>query len=685
MTLTYELIPPLAGACVSAVLSVYVFIIDPKSKLNRVWSLFSFSLFAYTIGEFFILKSGNDFKNALLWHNFVMFGAGLAGWLFLCFTLIFPDETGFVKGRAGRTALFGLFLIGVLFLANSMYTQLFFDISHEPVDRGYYTVTELSTAVVGPAYLLSILYLFSMIVAGVAVLSWRYLSDRQNRDKISVVLVSSIILFSMLLAMEYVLPAIVASPFVATDFTLVAIGIIVAYSIGKKRLFVIKPATEEKIYESGGILKGGNLYYVLEDDLSNPEKSYRIFETHVKNGISGLVMTSTKPDILRKKYGLEKTPIIYIANEKPPVEKSKTGTEIYLHPSDLFDGVGPVSEFIGSKEKRIIIVDCYEILVRENGTTVERRAQLIRNYLTFVELLMKSDAILLTPSDPRWVNVKDAARVFSVDSVLHADNLWPIILLEQMCNRSLRYLGKGRGHEVSNILERLKARDELFSSFRFENDEIVFEFSFTNRFTYRDAIRYYKVFLDEFRLAAAVDTAEIKEMLSEYGISPYEYDIERGHCYIIRLGTGARALSVYVEFIERGYRGLFISRTHPKNFEKLSGDIRRKSKFLWLSSIDSGDFSVPPKLEYIQKEIEAFLDEEFDTEAPSIIILENLAYLVKYTGSFNEVHLFIAKLRDIVSERNGILLVPVIGDLFTAEEKTVLGQELIELDYSMKE
>lgn len=125
---------------------------------------------------------------------------------------------------------------------------------------------------------------------------------------------------------------------------------------------------------------------------------------------------------------------------------------------------------------------------------------------------------------------------------------------------------------------------------------------------------------------------------------------------------------------------MYISREHPKTYDTLSRHIKERLSFRWLTDVGDSDYTIRPRLEHILKEMEDFITENVNSQF--IIVLENIEYLVNYIGSFDTIHLFMANLCDLVTTKNGILLIPISKDTFSENERALLSQELIEHDYT---
>ncbi|MBM4237368.1 MAG: response regulator, partial [Euryarchaeota archaeon] len=76
----------------------------------------------------------------------------------------------------------------------------------------------------------------------------------------------------------------------------------------------VAPSGMEKAVKSAKLfdLRRGFGYVVKE---KKPQKSFEIFVDQVMHNIQGLCISRQHPDIIRKEWGLEKTPIIWLSNQ----------------------------------------------------------------------------------------------------------------------------------------------------------------------------------------------------------------------------------------------------------------------------------------------------------------------------------------------------------------------------------
>jgi hypothetical protein len=105
-------------------------------------------------------------------------------------------------------------------------------------------------------------------------------------------------------------------------------------------------------------VKPGYNYLVVD---SEPIVAYSMFVSIIKKGYSGLVISTTFPEKLKKEYDMSKCEIIWLTDTS--VSNQKT-----LNPHRLeFEMMRMYSGFIKGNQKSAVILDGFEYLVVENG------------------------------------------------------------------------------------------------------------------------------------------------------------------------------------------------------------------------------------------------------------------------------------------------------------------------------
>lgn len=161
---------------------------------------------------------------------------------------------------------------------------------------------------------------------------------------------------------------------------------------GFKYKFVPVTPVAERESEKGSVmthvLEKGRSYLANEE---KPVKSNEIFVDLVTHGVNGLYITRRSPKEIQKKYGLKRTPIIWLTREKT------TGKSI--NPTDLPGLSHTIKEFIKKTNDGVVLLDGLEYLITQND---------YKDVLQFVQSLDDSIAMsnsrLIIPLDPSTLN-----------------------------------------------------------------------------------------------------------------------------------------------------------------------------------------------------------------------------------------------------------------------------------------
>ncbi len=131
--------------------------------------------------------------------------------------------------------------------------------------------------------------------------------------------------------------------------------------------------------------------YLVKEEAS--DKSYEIFKDWVTHGHQGLCITRDFPAKIRKKYGLEKTPIIWLSTSE---------TENTVPPQNLSALFYHIENFLKKSEEGILLISGLEYLITHNSYS---------SVLKFIQLLNEQiairGAVLIVPISPLTLDEKD--------------------------------------------------------------------------------------------------------------------------------------------------------------------------------------------------------------------------------------------------------------------------------------
>jgi len=139
-------------------------------------------------------------------------------------------------------------------------------------------------------------------------------------------------------------------------------------------------------------LRQGFTYLVKE---SKPHKSFEIFVDQVTHNIQGLCVTRQHPNIMRKEWGLEKTPIIWLSNQLG---------KVYVNPSNIGILSDTIIRFVEKSGDSVVIIDGVEFLIVNND--FEKVLRMIHH---ITEAVMENRSRLIVSVDPRTLEIRELA------------------------------------------------------------------------------------------------------------------------------------------------------------------------------------------------------------------------------------------------------------------------------------
>jgi rubrerythrin len=173
------------------------------------------------------------------------------------------------------------------------------------------------------------------------------------------------------------------------------------------------------------------------------------------------------------------------------------------------------------------------------------------------------------------------------------------------------------------------------------------------------------------RCGAATGKSEQKEKI-------LDVELLGGHCYLVEEEKMNNSLSLFLELINKGYKGFALTRTNPR-YLKERGDLK-DTKMLWLTDKEtSSSDTIPPILERIIYEFEDFVRSQEKT----VLILDGIEYLVS-SNSFDPVLRFIRRMIDDISESKSVLLVTIGPYTLKPQELKILEREMEKISYINK-
>lgn len=129
-------------------------------------------------------------------------------------------------------------------------------------------------------------------------------------------------------------------------------------------------------------------------------------------------------------------------------------------------------------------------------------------------------------------------------------------------------------------------------------------------------------------------------------------DIKVGYTYIVREQKPNKAYEHFWNMMERGCRGLLITRQHPDHVEKKYGP--NELKVLWLSTTLGKTYVDPHNLGSLTNIINRFVENGSKT----VIMLDGIEYLL-VNNDFQRLLKFIEYLNELVMDKKSMLLISI--------------------------
>ncbi|MFW9881145.1 MAG: DUF835 domain-containing protein, partial [Candidatus Thorarchaeota archaeon] len=250
-----------------------------------------------------------------------------------------------------------------------------------------------------------------------------------------------------------------------------------------------------------------------------------------------------------------------------------------------------------------------------------------------------------------------------------------------------------KSEEISTHLINLGRKDDFFRRLKYHktgnpisaNNKIKFtNILVAQRLSKQVLIDKIKLFISEFE---NIDTATnlnsiAMDSISKYGLSSNEFILHPGDSYIVPESDAHKSFEIFSEFVSKDYRGLCITKSYPDKIKRKYNLMRKGMKLFWLTDIGESKKDVlPPKLEHILSAIEDFLLERRKVKhQKKIILLDGIEYLITYSGdSFDSVLGFLRQVIDRISEKNGIILIPMDPKIISEERMGLLMRSGMEV------
>ncbi len=177
--------------------------------------------------------------------------------------------------------------------------------------------------------------------------------------------------------------------------TSIILTLCTVYAILRHKLFIIEPKLEEVQETKQRYFLERGLSYIIKEEKS--DKSYDIFTDQLLHGGFGLCLTKFHPKKVRDKYGLARSPIVWVTFEE---------NENTVSPKDVDAMESVIFDFLSQADRPVILIDCLNEIRLTNG--IARTV----NWLQRIKNICKEkDCILLISVNPEILEEKELAMI----------------------------------------------------------------------------------------------------------------------------------------------------------------------------------------------------------------------------------------------------------------------------------
>ena len=337
----------------SIVLAIIVLTKGFMSIASVYYFFFMLAVTIHVAGDLFFQFSTN-IRNAIFWINLYWIGFYLLAILFFYFTTVFPKKDKLLFQTEFAKSILLIIPLGLI------YVLLF---STDFISKISIPANGLNQVTYGNLYIISPIYLAIFMWIGLIKLYLDYRSAIFDSEKRMIRLIFIGIFFPAFFGIIGDTFALRLLGFgelkLASVFILISC-IIMSYVVIKHKIFSITPVSETLTQTKPlNVFENGKIYFIMERSTVK-KKAFRLFSDQVKHNRQGLIVSTTYPDEIRKRYYLQKTPIIWLTNS-PESKSSLSIGEIEILNNTL-------DSFLDKAINPSIVLDGVKELIIENGS-----------------------------------------------------------------------------------------------------------------------------------------------------------------------------------------------------------------------------------------------------------------------------------------------------------------------------
>jgi hypothetical protein len=564
----------LAAAVICIMLGTYVMLRNPKHSGAKVFGLMMVFFMIFSIGEFGKRICPIDASNYVIFLDRLSWvGISFIGGMFLYLALMFPRRNKILDNKITYLLLF---FPSVIFLYIVWATDLLITGT-----ENYYW--GLGTTYNDPLFIVFCIILELYFIIGLYLFYRTYKKTTSKIEKAQsiMMLIGAAIPIVGGTVTNVMFPAFSLKIVPLLSLFLTFSGIFIAYAIVKYKLLIIEPVAEPFIVPAPIVeLDKGYTYLISEE---KPEISYQLFVDLVKSGSNGLFITTTDPNEIKERYGLERTPFIWVTY--------KGKGENWLKPKELLDEstADAIKNFLEKSKDSVIILDCLEYVANKNLGSIEKRSSLLERANSLCNAIVSNNSRLIIPVREEMIAVESKEKI-KTENVVPSLSLFNTLVFEKAVNSAVKSLLPIMGEEaLRKKVEMLRDTTPLFSSIKYEDKRIAIDVN--KKLTKEDLIYYARKWLSTFSDIKDIEASSIVlNIFENYGFCKAEIVTSQGTTYLVSEEKPIKSYQMLKELTHVGYKGLCISRIKPKLAMEQYG-LGENTTLYWLTK--TKDVNIP--------------------------------------------------------------------------------------------
>jgi len=647
----------LAAAVICIMLGTYVMLRNPKHSGAKVFGLMMIFFMIFSIGEFGKRICPIDASNYVIFLDRMSWiGTSFIGGMFLYLALMFPRRNKILDNKITYLLLF---FPSVIFLYIVWATDLLI-IGTENYYWGMGTTYNdplfIVFCIILELYLIMGLYLFYR--------SYKKTTSKIEKAQSIMMLIGAAIPIVGGTVTNVMFPVFGLKIVPLLSLFLTFSGIFIAYAIVKYKLLIIEPVAEPFIVPAPIVeLDKGYTYLILEEN--KPTKSYQLFVDLVKSGSNGLFITTNNPKEIKERYGLERTPFIWVTH--------KGKGENWLKPIELLDDstADAITNFLEKSKDSVIILDCLEYVANKNLGSIKKRSSLLERANSLCNAIVSNNSRLIIPVREEMIAVESKEKIKTENGVSSL-SLFNTLVFEKAVNSAVKSLLPIIGGEaLRKKVEMLRDTTPLFSSIKYEDKRIAIDIN--KKLTKEDLIYYTRKWLSNFSDIKDIEVSSIVlNIFENYGFCKAEIVTSQGTTYLVSEEKPIKSYQMLKELTHVGYKGLCISRIKPKLAMEQYG-LSENTTLYWLTK--TKDVNIPYIIHPEQDEISNVFTHFIKDSGNCVVLIDGLEYFIDIFG-FKPALDLLYVLRDEVAMSNARALIPFSPGAIKREELALLEREL---------